>query len=111
MEAALLKLPTVIIYKVAALSYLIGKIIVKIPYISLPNIVAGRKIVPELVQGAANPDNIASEALPILIKPDVRNAIINDLGEMRGKLGTTGAVERVAQEILTVAHRMGGGKQ
>lgn len=111
LEASLLKLPTVIIYKVAALSYLIGKLIVKIPYISLPNIVAGRKIVPELVQAAANADNIAREALPILTEPNVRNAIIRDLDEMSQKLGTTGAVERVAQEILAVAHRMVGGKE
>ena len=111
LEASLLKLPTVIIYKVAALSYLIGKIIVKIPYISLPNIVAGRKIVPELVQSAANPDNIAREALAILTEPAVRRAIIDDLGEMGQKLGTKGAVKRVAEEILTVAQRTVGGKK
>lgn len=111
LEAALLKLPTVIIYKVAALSYLIGKIIVKIPYISLPNIVAGRKIVPELVQSAANTDNIAKESLTILTDPAARNEIIKDLEEMGQKLGTPGAVKRVAQEILTVAQRTVGGKE
>lgn len=111
LEASLLKLPTVIIYKVAALSYLIGKIIVKIPYISLPNIVAGRKIVPELVQAAANADNIAKEALVILTDPGARNTIIKDLDEMGQKLGAPGAVKRVAQEILTVAQRTVGGKE
>lgn len=110
LEAALMNLPTVIIYKVAALSYFIGKLIIKIPYISLPNIVAGRKIVPELVQGAANTDNIVNEAVPMLTQDNVRNAIVKDLAEMRHKLGTTGAVERVAHEILAVAHRTVGGK-
>lgn len=111
LEAALMQLPTVIIYKVAALSYCIGKLIIKIPYVSLPNIVAGRKIVPELIQGAANTDNIVKEAVPMLTEANVRNAIIKDLAEMRHKLGTTGAVQRVAHEILTIAHRTVGGKQ
>jgi len=109
LEAALLKLPTVIIYKVAAISYFIGKLVVKIPYISLPNIIAGRKILPELVQSLATADNVALEALPILLDPNVRGTMINDLIEMRQKLGTTGAVQRVAQEVLAVAHRTVGG--
>jgi len=111
LEASLLKLPTVIIYKVAALSYFIGKLIIKIPYISLPNIIAGRKIVPELVQGDANTDNIVNAAMPILTEPNVRQAIVRDLVEMRQKLGTTGAVKRVAHEILAVAQRTVGGKE
>lgn len=110
LEASLLKLPTVIIYKVATLSYLIGKIIVKIPYISLPNIIAGRRIVPELVQGAANTENIVRESLAILTQDDVRTGIVDDLVEMRQQLGTEGAVKRVAEEILVIAQRTLGGK-
>lgn len=111
LEAAILNLPTVVIYKVAALTYALGKIVVKIPYISLPNIVAGRKIVPELLQYAVTADNIASEILPILTEPTVRASIQEDLMEMRGKLGSEGAVERVAHEILAIAHSSSGGNE
>jgi len=111
LEAAILKLPTVVIYKLATLTYLIGKMIIKIPYISLPNIIAGRKIVPELVQYDVSADNITREAIPILTEPNVRNKMLTDLAEMCQKLGPTGAVERVAREILAVAHSPVGGKE
>ena len=111
LEAAILKLPTVVIYKLATLTYLIGKMIIKIPYISLPNIIAGRKIVPELVQYDVSADNITREAIPILTEPNVRNKMLTDLAEMCQKLGPTGAVERVAREILAVAHSPVGVKE
>jgi len=111
LEAAILKLPTVVIYKVAALTYLIGKMIIKIPYISLPNIIAGQKIVPELLQYAVTGENIASEAVEILTKPNVHSKMLHDLEDMCLKLGPTGAVERVAYEILAVAHSPVGGKE
>jgi len=109
LEAALLKLPTIIIYKTAMLTYFLGKILVKIPYISLPNIVAGRKIVPELLQYAVTADNIAKEAMPLLMEPTIHKAVVTDLEEVRRKLGATGAVHRVAQEILAVAQSPLGG--
>lgn len=111
LEAAILNLPTVVIYKVAALSYFLGKIVIKIPHISLPNIVAGRKIVPELLQYAVNADNIAKETMPILVDSNVRNTILQDLAEMREKLGSPGAVKRVAHEILAVARSPVGGSK
>lgn len=111
LEAAILNLPTVVIYKVAALTYMIGKMIIKIPYISLPNIVAGRMIVPELLQYAVSGDNIATEAVKILTDPNIRSTMLNDLAEMRDKLGPTGAVERVAHEILAVAQCPVGGQK
>lgn len=109
LEAALLKLPTVIIYRVATLTYLLGKLLIKIPYISLPNIIAGRKVVPELLQHAVTAENIAHEVLPVLRDPKVKNAMLQDLLEVRQKLGELGAVERVAKEILAVAKRPSGG--
>lgn len=109
LEASLLKLPTVIIYKVATLTYLLGKMLIKIPYVSLPNIIAGRKIVPELIQYDANAENIAKEVIPILTQPDVRTMVYEDLEDMRQRLGSEGAVERVAREILAVAQIPVGG--
>lgn len=109
LEASLLNLPTIIIYRVATLTYLLGKLLIKIPYISLPNIIAGRKVVPELLQHAVTPENIAQEVLPVLRDPKIKNAMLQDLLEVRQKLGELGAVERVAREILAVAKRPSGG--
>ncbi|MCX7781678.1 MAG: lipid-A-disaccharide synthase [Negativicutes bacterium] len=109
LETSLMKVPTVIIYKVAALTYWLGKLLVKIPHIGLPNIIAGRRIVPELLQYEANPANIAREALAILLKPGVRQQVLRDLDAVREKLGESGAVSRVAAVILEVAGQKNGG--
>ena len=103
LETSLMGVPTVIIYKMAALTYLLGKLLVKIPNIGLPNIVAGRRIVPELLQDAANPSAIAAETLTLLTDMAVRERVLADLAEVKEKLGQTGAVNRVAETILEVA--------
>ncbi|WP_434133674.1 lipid-A-disaccharide synthase [Sporomusa sphaeroides] len=103
LETSLMGVPTVIIYKMAALTYLLGKLLVKIPNIGLPNIVAGRRIVPELLQGEANPGAIAAETLVLLTDQTVREKVMADLAEVKEKLGQTGAVHRVAEVILEVA--------
>ena len=103
LETSLLKVPTVIIYRVNALTYLIGKQLVKIPDIGLPNIVAGRRIVPELLQDDVNPDAIAAATVRLLVNTEARRQVVADLEEVHTKLGETGAVNRVAEVILEVA--------
>lgn len=105
LETSLMGAPTVIIYKLAPLTYFLGKFLVKIPNIGLPNIIAGRRIVPELLQDAANPENIAAETLKILTDSQVYIQTQADLAEVKAKLGQTGAVKRVAEVILEVACR------
>lgn len=109
LEAALLKLPSVVVYKMASLTYLLGRLLVKIPHISLPNIVAGRKIIPELLQDKANSTNIAQAVLPMLLDADEKSRLQHDLLEVRQKLGDVGAVDRVARVILEVAEAKAGG--
>lgn len=109
LEAALLGLPSVVVYKVAASSYWLAKLLVKIPHVSLPNIVAGRRIIPELLQADANAGGIAREALAILLDPAEKRRLEQDLQEVRRKLGEPGAVERVAKVILEVAAAQPGG--
>ncbi len=111
LEASLMGLPTIVIYKLAALTYFLGKFLVKIPHFSLPNIIAGRQIIPELIQNAANPDNVAQETAAILTDSATRNRILADLAEVRDKLGEAGAVQRVAGVILEVAEKSSGGQQ
>ena len=103
LETSIMGAPTVIIYKMAPLTYFLGKFLVKIPNIGLPNIIAGRRIVPELLQDAANPQNIAAETLKILTDEQVYAQAQADLAEVKAKLGQTGAVKRVAEVILEVA--------
>lgn len=107
LEASLLGLPTVIIYKVVAATYYLGKLLVKIPHIGLPNIVAGRQIVPELIQDEANAANIADEAVRLLTDPARREQVAAELAAVRGKLGKSGAVGRVADVIIEVADHGG----
>lgn len=109
LEAALVNLPTVIVYKTAATTYFLAKFLVKIPFISLPNIVAGRQIVPELLQDAANADTIARHTLEILLNKGMMDQIHADLAEVRGKLGECGAVSRVADVVLSIAAKHSGG--
>ncbi|CQR70583.1 Lipid-A-disaccharide synthase [Sporomusa ovata DSM 2662] len=105
LETSIMGAPTVIIYKLAPLTYFLGKFLVKIPNIGLPNIIAGRRIVPELLQDDANPENIAAETLKILTDSQVYTKTQADLAEVKAKLGQTGAVKRVAEVILEVACR------
>lgn len=105
LETSIMGAPTVIIYKMAPLTYFLGKFLVKIPNIGLPNIIAGRRIVPELIQDAANPQNIAAETLKILTDRQVYAQVQADLAEVQAKLGQTGAVKRVAEVILEVAEK------
>lgn len=99
LEASLLGVPAVIVYKVAGFTYWLGKYLVKIPNIGLPNIIAGRKIVPELLQDSATPEKVAAEALTLLAAGARREQALADLAEVRRKLGEPGAVGRVAGEI------------
>lgn len=98
LEAAILNLPTVVIYKLAFLTYLLGKMLVKIPYFSLPNIIVGRKLIPELLQNQANYNNIAKETIKIL---ENSAKMKQEMKIVTERLGQGGAVKKVAKLILS----------
>jgi len=104
LETGLLGTPMVIIYKVAQLSWLIGKAIVKIPYIGLVNIVAGDMVVPELLQDQCTPQNIADRSLQILRDPRESERVKYQLAKVREKMGEKGTSRRVAQRVLALVH-------
>lgn len=110
LEAAIMNLPTVIIYKVAALTWILGKLLVKIPFVGLPNIVADRKVLPELLQREVNPRAIADEITNMLTDAKRKRKLAEDLAEVQEKLGAPGAVRRVAQTIIEVAEGHLGGR-
>jgi lipid-A-disaccharide synthase len=106
LEAAFFATPMVIIYKTSWLSYTVGKLVIKIPYVGLPNIIAEEKIVPELLQGAANSQEIAKQALNILDSSTQQQEIEAGLKQVKEKLGTSGAVHRVAKLVLKTGGMM-----
>jgi len=103
LEAALMGAPTIIIYRLAYITWLLGRLLVKIPNVGLPNIVAGKRIVPELLQDDVEAIKIANIAADWLEQPEKLAKVREDLREMRTKLGKPGAVRRVAEVVLEVA--------
>ena len=97
LETALLSVPMIVVYKISALSYFIGKLIIDVKNISLVNIIAGKTIVPELIQSDASGAQIAAEALSILKNQDKRQEMINELQSIHSRLGEPGAARRTAQ--------------
>jgi lipid-A-disaccharide synthase len=97
LETALLGIPMVIVYKISLLSYLIGRLIVDVKNIGLVNIIAGKTIVPELIQGDACGKRIAVEALAILTNEEKKQEMIKELMAIRARLGEPGAAIRAAQ--------------
>ena len=96
LETALMKKPMIIMYRIALLTYLVGRLMIKVPTIGLANIVAGRKIVPELIQGDASPQRIFQEAVLLLKDPQRMTAMEQELARVGELLGSAGASERVA---------------
>jgi len=97
LETALLGTAMVIIYKVSPLSYRIGAKIISVTHIGLANLIAGKTIVPELIQQDANPDRIAAEVMGILGDEARMLGIKKELNRIREKLGSPGASERAAR--------------
>lgn len=100
LETAILGRPMLIIYKLSFFSWLLGKMLIKIPYFGLVNIVAGKKVVPEFLQFGATPSRIAKEVLNILISQKRIKTMKEDLSEVKNKLGDEGASHRAAKAIL-----------
>ena len=100
LEAAIIGTPMVIVYRVALLSWLISRFLIRVPFIGLPNLVAGKSIVPELIQFQATPERIADEASRLLESPERRRRMQQQLLEVRDQLGPQGAAARAAEAVL-----------
>lgn len=106
LEAALLGIPFAALYKLNPLTYQLAKRLVKVPHFSLANLVAGRRIVPELLQAEVNPDRLARE-LAGLLDPRRAADMRAELREIRAHLGEPGAADRVAGHLLDRSLRLG----
>lgn len=100
LEAALIGTPTVVAYKLSALSFAIGKAVVQVKWASLPNLIMGREIFPELLQDKARGDLLAGALRPWLAEDIALAAARADLAGLRAKVGGPGAAHRAAAIIL-----------
>jgi len=100
LEAAVLGTPMVVVYKLTFPGYLLAKLLVRVKYISLVNILAGREVVTELLQYRVTARNIAKEVLRLLLNPTVKESVKKELLGVRAKLGTPGASHRAARAVL-----------
>ncbi len=97
LEAALLQKPMIIVYRMAWLTYGLARLLVKVKYIGMVNIIAGERVVPELIQGELTSERIFHESEKILLNSGLRAQTIHKLAGVKEKLGTPGAAGRVAE--------------
>ncbi|MBN1624945.1 MAG: lipid-A-disaccharide synthase [Deltaproteobacteria bacterium] len=96
LEAAVMGVPMVVAYRVSPLSFAIGKMVINVSHVSIANLIAGREIVPELLQDKATPLGLADRASMILDNKDYRENMIAELAKVRESLGGKGASDRTA---------------
>ncbi len=100
LEAGLMQRPLVVVYRVSLITYWVGRLMLKVAFVSLINLLAGRRVVPELLQGEMTPERIAEEVRRVWIPGAPREEMLQGLAEMRGRLGETGAATRAAESVL-----------
>jgi lipid-A-disaccharide synthase len=102
-EAALIGNPFVVVYRVSPLTYAIAKRVVHVPHVAMANLIAGKRIVPELIQNDFTASNIVRELKPLLPDGPPRQSMMHELAQIRGRLMTGiphGAIDRVADLAL-----------
>jgi lipid-A-disaccharide synthase len=102
LEVALLGIPMVIVYRLSSLSYWLGRLLVRVPFIGLPNILAGKSVVREFIQDAANASNIVGEVARLLTNRAYADAIRTELRGIRAQLGQRDG----SAELARLAARM-----
>jgi lipid-A-disaccharide synthase len=102
LEAALLNTPMVVVYRVTPLTALLAKPLVRTSYFSMVNLIAERRVVPELIQKDFTPPKVAEEVLRLLNDPRAREELRVGLAEVRKRLGLPGAVDRAADAIAAL---------
>jgi lipid-A-disaccharide synthase len=103
-EAALIGNPFVVVYRISPLSYAVAKRVVNVPHVAMVNLVAGKRIVPELIQGDFTADHVVSQLRPLLDNEEVRSRMQANLGRvaelLRGEQSAIGRVAEVTGQLL-----------
>lgn len=105
LETALMLRPMVIVYRLARMTYALARRLVRVDFIGMANIIAGEKVVPELIQNEVTAERIAAESRAILGDREMRERMISKLSEVRAKLGAPGAAGRTADIALAMMNR------
>lgn len=104
LETAIMEIPMIIVYRVSLLSSWIGKMVIKVPYIGLVNLVAGEEVVPEFLQKDVTPSKLANEMLSLLQDGQRKTDMVGGLKMVKEKLGGPGASERTARIALEMIY-------
>jgi lipid-A-disaccharide synthase len=104
-EAALLGTPMLVVYRVSLPTYLLGRPFVSVPHFAMANLIAERRIVPELIQRDFSAERVAGEALALLRDTERLRRMREDLAEVRRRLGGPGASSRAARAVFDVFRR------
>ena len=96
LEAALLLKPMIVVYRLAVLTYLIARWLVKVDHVAMVNLIADKRVVPELIQSEFNADRLIEESRLLLNDRERYRSVVDELSRLREKLGSPGAAERVA---------------
>lgn len=102
LETALFKVPLLLLYKTSSLNYWLARYFIKIRQIGIVNILAGRAIIPEYIQGDASADRLIPHSLDLIGDTPARAQMLEDFEEVRKMLGDAGASDRAAREVLAV---------
>jgi lipid-A-disaccharide synthase len=101
-ETALMDAPMIVVYRLAPLTAAIAKLLVRTPMFAMVNLIAGKRVVPELFQQEFTPERVASEAIRLLDSREARAEMRRDLAMVREKLGPPGAIDRAADIIAAM---------
>jgi lipid-A-disaccharide synthase len=101
-EAALMDTPMIVIYRLAPVTAAIARWLVRTPMVAMVNLIAGKRVVPELVQKDFTPERVASEVIRLLDSPQLRSEMRRGLASVREKLGPPGAIGRAADIIAAM---------
>jgi lipid-A-disaccharide synthase len=104
LEAAFFRLPFVLVYKVSWLTYVVGRILVKIKHIGMPNVLAGKEIVPEFLQYDARPKKLADALMRVIDDPAGRTKMVSEFDVIINSLGGAGASEHAARAVVEALH-------
>jgi len=102
LETALLRKPMIIVYRLSWLTYCLARLLVRVDHIGMVNLIAGERLVPELVQADLTAQRLIEESRTLLDNQPARSQIIEKLSELREKLGPSGAADRVADLALAM---------
>ncbi|MDA3792799.1 MAG: lipid-A-disaccharide synthase [Elusimicrobia bacterium] len=111
LEAAAIGTPFITIYRISRLSYMMAKLLVDIDYVSMVNILAGRRVVPELVQKNFNPKKLKKEVLKFLSDKKLSEKMRDEFIQIRKKLGAGNASQRVAESVIEELEKIRGRRQ